>query len=141
MLVIRRRGWEIPESQATPEHVFLTRRAFISGAASMAAAGALPSQALAQRVGDVPDPTGDLYPAKRNEKYVLDRDITPEKVATTYNNFYEFGFDKNIVAPAQKLPIRPWTVRAYLRSPFRPMAGQMLVIGRRGPEGPRRTGE
>lgn len=40
-----------------------------------------------------------------------------------------------------KLPIRPWTVRAYLRSPFRPMAGQMLVIAHRGPEGPRRTGE
>ena len=31
-----------------------------------------------------------------------------------------------------KLPIRPWTVRAYLRSPFRPMAGQMLVIANRG---------
>jgi SAM-dependent methyltransferase len=29
---------------------------------------------------------------------------------------------------ATKLPIRPWTVRAYLWSPFRPMAGQMLVI-------------
>jgi SAM-dependent methyltransferase len=27
-----------------------------------------------------------------------------------------------------KLPIRSWTVRAYLRLPFRPMAGQMLVI-------------
>ena len=39
-----------------------------------------------------------------------------------------------------KLPIRPWTVRAYLRSPFRPMAGQMLVVAHRGPEGsaPRR---
>jgi SAM-dependent methyltransferase len=34
-----------------------------------------------------------------------------------------------------KLPIRPWTVRAYLRSPFRPMAGQMLVIAHRGPAG------
>jgi SAM-dependent methyltransferase len=37
-----------------------------------------------------------------------------------------------------KLPIRPWTVRAYLRSPFKPMAGQMLVVASRdrGPEGP-----
>lgn len=35
-----------------------------------------------------------------------------------------------------KLPIRPWTVRAYLRSPFRPMAGQMLVIAHRGADGP-----
>jgi SAM-dependent methyltransferase len=34
-----------------------------------------------------------------------------------------------------KLPIRPWTVRAYLRSPFKPMAGQMLVVAHRGPEG------
>jgi methionine sulfoxide reductase catalytic subunit len=111
MHVIRRRGWEIPESQATPEHVFFNRRAFLSGAATIAAAGALPRNALAQRVSDVPDPTGDLYPAKRNEKYVLDRELTAEKVATTYNNFYEFGFDKNIVAAAQKLPIRPWTVK------------------------------
>jgi len=30
-----------------------------------------------------------------------------------------------------KLPIRPWTVRAYLRSPIKPMAGQMLVIARK----------
>lgn len=36
-----------------------------------------------------------------------------------------------------KLPIRPWTVRAYLRSPFKPMAGQMLVVAstERGPTG------
>lgn len=27
-----------------------------------------------------------------------------------------------------RLPIRSWTVRAYLRSPIKPMAGQMLVI-------------
>ena len=32
-----------------------------------------------------------------------------------------------------KLPIRPWTVRAYLRSPFKPMAGQMLVVAHLGP--------
>jgi sulfoxide reductase catalytic subunit YedY len=95
MHVIRRRGWEIPESQATPEHVFLNRRTFMTGTAAIAASGALPHSAFAQRVSDVPDPTG----------------ITAEKVATTYNNFYEFGFDKNIVAPAQKLPIRPWTVK------------------------------
>lgn len=111
MHVIRRRGWEIPESQATPEHIFLNRRTLIAGAASTAAAIALPGAASAQRAADVPDPTGDLYPAKRNEKYVLGRDLTPEKTATSYNNFYEFGFSKNIVRPAQALPIRPWTVK------------------------------
>jgi SAM-dependent methyltransferase len=28
-------------------------------------------------------------------------------------------------------PIRPWWVRAYLRSPVRPLAGQMLIVARR----------
>jgi len=30
-----------------------------------------------------------------------------------------------------RLPIRPWLIRAYLHSPFKPFAGQMLVIGQR----------
>jgi SAM-dependent methyltransferase len=30
-----------------------------------------------------------------------------------------------------RLPIRAWLVRAYLRSPFKPMAGQMLVVAHR----------
>ena len=30
MNVIRRRGWEIPERLATPEHLFFNRRAFMA---------------------------------------------------------------------------------------------------------------
>ena len=111
MHVIRRRGWEIPESQATPEHIFLNRRKLLAGAAATAAAVSLPGASIAQRLADVPDPTVDLYPAARNDKYVLGRDLTPEKIASNYNNFYEFGFDKNITQAAQRLPIRPWTVK------------------------------
>ena len=29
-------------------------------------------------------------------------------------------------------PIRPWIVRAYLRSPLKPGAGQMLIVARKG---------
>lgn len=29
-------------------------------------------------------------------------------------------------------PIRPWLIRAYLHSPFKPFAGQMLIVGRKG---------
>jgi sulfoxide reductase catalytic subunit YedY len=111
MHVIHRRGWEIPESQATPESIFLNRRALIAGAASIAASSALPGAALAQRVADAPDPTADLYPVRRNEKYAVERALTEEKIASSYNNFYEFGFSKNIVRPAQALPIRPWQIR------------------------------
>ncbi len=56
MHVIRRRGWEIPEREATPEHIFLNRRAFLAGTGAAALAMA-PELAAAQRVTDVPDPS------------------------------------------------------------------------------------
>ena len=97
----RRRGWEIPERETTPESIFIDRRAFVVGALAAVAA---PSAALA----DALDPSASLYPAKRNEAYVLDRAVTPEKINLNYNNFYEFGTSKHISAEA--LQTRPWTV-------------------------------
>jgi sulfoxide reductase catalytic subunit YedY len=112
MNVIRRRGWEIPESCATPEHLFFDRRAFIAAAgAGLAAAALLPSAATAQRASDAPDPSAGLYPLKQNPKYALDRDVTPEKVNLAYNNFYEYGTSKDVVKAAQQLRVRPWTVK------------------------------
>jgi sulfoxide reductase catalytic subunit YedY len=110
MHVIRRRGWELPERLATPEHLFLSRRAVLAtgGAAALSLA---PQIAAAQRVADLPDPTAGLYPVKRNEKFTLDRPLTDEKISTTYNNYYEFGSTKQIVKAAQALKLRPWTVK------------------------------
>ena len=79
MNVIRRRGWEIPERLATPEHLLFDRRAFLAAGASALALA--PYAAQAQRVADLanlPDPSADLYPAKRNETFKLDRPITEE---------------------------------------------------------------
>jgi sulfoxide reductase catalytic subunit YedY len=112
MNVIRRRGWEIPERLVTPEHLAFTRRALLAGGAS--ALVMLPGAGLAQQLSDPAapaDPTADLYPAKRNEKYKLERAITDEKINGTYNNFYEFGTSKYIAAAAQALKTRPWTVK------------------------------
>ncbi|MBS0245250.1 MAG: protein-methionine-sulfoxide reductase catalytic subunit MsrP [Proteobacteria bacterium] len=116
MNIIRRRGWEIPESQVTPEHLVFSRRKLLIGSASaLALAPALVSGAArAQRIEDaanLPDPNAGLYPAKRNDKYTLDRPITAEKVNANYNNFYEFNSSKDVAEQAQKLPIRPWTVK------------------------------
>ncbi len=112
MLVKVKRGWELPEHMATPEDVFLNRRQIAKTlAAGPVIAGAAPmlmaTQAMAAK--DV-DPTADLYPVTRNPRYVLDRDITPERDATSYNNFYEFGSHKQISRSAQRLSIRPWEV-------------------------------
>jgi len=110
MLVRTRRDWELPESTATPEAVFLNRRALLR-AAGFAGLGmaATPVGALAQRKDE--DPSAGRYPARQNSKYVLDRPLTEEKHATNYNNFYEFGTSKYVADAAQKLPIRPWTVK------------------------------
>ena len=80
-----------------------------------------PASRIAQRVTDIPDPTKDLYPAKRNEKYGIgDRPITPEEINGNYNNFYEFGTAKNVAKAAQALKIRPWTVKidGMVEKPF-----------------------
>lgn len=109
MNIIRRRSWDLPEREATPEAVFFNRRAVLAGlgiaGASMAGAG-LPRPAFAEE-----DPNAGLYPAPRNEAYTLDREITPEKVTSIYNNFYEFGSHKQIASAAQALKIRPWEVK------------------------------
>jgi sulfoxide reductase catalytic subunit YedY len=111
MHIIRRRGWELPESAATPEHVFLNRRALMGGAIGAGMALLAPTGARAQRVADMPDPSAPLYPFKRNEKYVLDRPLTDEQVNANYNNFFEFGQSKYIAKAAQALKTRPWTLK------------------------------
>ncbi|HTS94578.1 MAG TPA: protein-methionine-sulfoxide reductase catalytic subunit MsrP [Stellaceae bacterium] len=114
MLIKRKRGWEIPEREATSESVFNDRRRLIkamglSAIGAAAAATRLSRLAFAADEG-APDPSAGLYPVKRNETYALDRPITPEKLVETYNNFYEFGSQKEISDEAQGLKIRPWTV-------------------------------
>jgi len=113
MLIKQRRGWEIPECQATPESVFLRRREILKGlgaGAALLAGGSLP---LSPAIAADDDPTADLYPVERNPAYTLDDrfpEPTAEELATTYNNFYEFGSHKQIWQAAQDLEIRPWSV-------------------------------
>lgn len=106
MYVKRQKGWEIPERLATPESVYLNRRQILAASGLGLAAATLPGVASAQT-----DPSADLYPAARNSKYTIEREVTPESINTTYNNFYEFGTHKNIASAAEALPIRPWEVK------------------------------
>jgi sulfoxide reductase catalytic subunit YedY len=112
MLIKRKPRWWLPDSAATPQDVFLNRRAFMAGAGVVAGAGitgSLLPAGVARAAGE--DPTADLYPAKRNEAFTLDRPLTPEDYNLNYNNFYEFGTSKQVAKPAQALKIRPWEVR------------------------------
>ncbi len=80
MLIRRRRGWDIPERDATPEAVFLDRRALLAGGGLSALAGAAALLAAAQALAET-DPTAALYPAaSATPAYTLDRPMTPEAV-------------------------------------------------------------
>lgn len=120
MLILRRRGWEIPERMATSEGVFLQgreairdrlgRRAFLKGGAVLAgtAFGGVGCTPSADAQGA--DPTASLYPMARNAAYTIERPVTPEKITSNYNNFYEFGTSKRIASAAQALETRPWVL-------------------------------
>ena len=113
MHVIHRRGWELPEREATPEALFFDRRRFLA-AAGVAGIALSSGAAHAQRRSDVanlPDPSVSRYPVKRNETFKLDLPVTDEAINVTYNNYYEFGSAKTIARAAQALPIRPWTIK------------------------------
>lgn len=97
MRIIRRRGWEIAESQVTPESAVLNRRSLLGGtAALLAAAGVACLPGLAE--------------AAPNPKYQPGRPLTEEKYATTYNNYYEFSESKNLWREAQAMKTSPWTI-------------------------------
>ncbi len=109
MLIKTPKGWELPEGKATPETIYQDRRAILRGMAAVGLVGSaamtgLPRALLAAEAGS------SLYPVPRNERYMVSRPLTDEKIVTTYNNFYEFGSHKEIYTAAQKLKVSPWTV-------------------------------
>jgi sulfoxide reductase catalytic subunit YedY len=97
MRIITRRGWEIAESQVTPESAMLNRRSLLGGTAALLAAAG---------IAVAPNPAH----ADPNPKYVAGRPLTEENYATTYNNYYEFSESKNLWRDAQALKTSPWTI-------------------------------
>jgi methionine sulfoxide reductase catalytic subunit len=107
MLIKRRKGWELPEREATAEALVLHRRDAMAGVAALS----VTTMSFAAPGIIVPVAArADTAPVPRNPKYTVDRPITDEKAATTYNNYYEFSEDKDLWRAAQALPQRPWSI-------------------------------
>lgn len=118
----RRKGWEIPTKGLTAESAYWNRREILKGLGlGTVGLGTLGLTFGCDAVSEgeewkpvgVPrgDPNAQLYPATRNERYVLDRELTRERDTATYNNYYEFTTDKSEVWKlAQNFPVRPWDV-------------------------------
>lgn len=90
---------KIPSSEITPQTVYLRRRELLgmaAGGAAFVAAG----KTIAAPLPAKPGP------------YTLDEAVTPLDSITSYNNFYEFGVDKNAPAALSgDFKPRPWTVK------------------------------
>lgn len=99
----------------TPRAVWRERRALVAAAASAGALGvAHPTGAIAQGKSATIMQGGD--PSAQKLAATASRYSTPErattyKLVTTYNNFYEFGTEKDDpVRYAQRLRTKPWSV-------------------------------
>ena len=108
MMIRIRRGWELPESAASPEPLVLGRRKALLGGLGLGLGGTIGGGLLA---GPAAAQEAPAMAAMRNPRFRPERAITPERDVTTYNNYYEFGGSKNIHAAAQRLPQRPWTIK------------------------------
>ncbi len=125
------RMWDVDRGVATPETVYRNRREFIKrvglvgigavGLSSCSPSTADESSRKLKGSNGSPDDllsatlrpiSGSAFqPGTRNSRYTVDRPTTPELVAARYNNFYEFGLNKERCwREAQRLTVRPWTI-------------------------------
>jgi methionine sulfoxide reductase catalytic subunit len=115
MSPLKNRRFSLPEQEATPRAIYEQRRQLLrwmaAGSAGTAIAGWSARDAQAQTTGPGRQPRlaatrSTLAGAATMEK------VTPYNDVTTYNNFYEFGTEKEDPARlAHTLKVRPWTVQ------------------------------
>jgi sulfoxide reductase catalytic subunit YedY len=100
-----RRAPDIRPSEITPREIFLDRRRFLTAGAAAGAVAAWGGRAEAAQVSEP-------LSATKNPAYALaDAKLTPKKIVTGYNNYYEFGTGKyDPAASAENLKVRPWTI-------------------------------
>ena len=85
----------IASSEITPEDIYMNRRRFMTLASGLTIAASSASG----------------WGQTKRGPYGTDEKQTPYKDVTTYNNFYEFGFDKDDAARNSKnFRTQPWTV-------------------------------
>lgn len=101
-----RRPSDVVASEITPRELYQSRRSFLQQSTGMAVAGAAVLGAPWTEAG-----AAVLNGFAADKAPHPDDKLTPLKDVTSYNNFYEFGVDKD--EPAKNsgaFKVRPWTV-------------------------------
>jgi sulfoxide reductase catalytic subunit YedY len=108
------KGWELTERDAASEWVYRNRRRFLQASAvGVAALAGLKWTGWLNALAPNPPGLAGLppLPAPRNDKFKVERPISPERVVAGYNNYYEFTTDKERVARlAERFRTRPWEI-------------------------------
>jgi methionine sulfoxide reductase catalytic subunit len=105
----------IAPSEITPPEVYFSRRTLLAAALAGTAAGWVRGAAGAQ-------PAGAPLAYERNARYSVSEQPNTYDQITTYNNFYEFGTDKESPSSyAHKMRTRPWSLTVM---------GEAEVLGR-----------
>ena len=96
-----RKSADLRHSDVTPKQFYLNRRRFLAAGSAIAGAWALPTPAGAtMKLNNV-----------TKSSYTVNEQITPLADITSYNNYYEFGTDKEDPARyANTLRPSPWQV-------------------------------
>ncbi|HMJ89143.1 MAG TPA: protein-methionine-sulfoxide reductase catalytic subunit MsrP, partial [Candidatus Acidoferrum sp.] len=104
--IIKRAPWYLDERFVTPENVFRNRRQFLKQMGFTAAAAiAAPSLLAAEGAKKG-------YPYPRTPEFNPGWKLTDEKVAGSYNNFYEFSLQKDRVKNLTgKFVTSPWPIQ------------------------------
>ena len=115
-LIKIRPDWEIPESQVTPESVYLNRRQFLkklgfTGAGTLALVSGCAwgrNEGIEEQLKEA---QSHEIKAQHNPNFVVDYPITDEMIAASYNNFYEFSYNKDDVwKRGERFQTRPWEI-------------------------------
>ena len=116
MIIRNPKPWHNERSQITPKRLYFKRRQFLKsligvgmGATAVSLTGCTQSESDKALQATLKQPKISPLPTNPNFSN-LERPITDEKLAGSYNNFYEFGGNKSIWLKAQNLPTENWKV-------------------------------
>ncbi|ETI58442.1 protein-methionine-sulfoxide reductase catalytic subunit MsrP [Marinomonas profundimaris] len=115
MLIRIKKASDCLESQVTDESVYLNRRQFMKMTGGVAlGVGGIGHVSAALQGGNPLSPPPSLKPSFQNiieTPYGRDDKVSPYDVATSYNNFYEFGYGKgDPKEQSSQLKTQPWTI-------------------------------
>jgi methionine sulfoxide reductase catalytic subunit len=110
--VVIKKADDIRSSEITPKSLYLNRRKFLAGAAMAGTAAAL---GVGLRETLFPSSkvfAGNKIDGIRKSSFSTTETVTPYNDVTHYNNYYEFGTEKNEPAElAKNFRTRPWKVK------------------------------